>query len=1035
MEMKDGLSQHDRIKRMEATGNFSAIDSRMSTLLQQAEDIAGCIRYYGPDNQPDGYFDELLENIKKMRLDSDSKAVLDGNMEPGQALLYVFLSQMHLLIERFNQRWKKYPEWYLNEISGVEPERHKPDYTWISFVKNTSREVWINKNTGFSYDKANPNNKVFYRLAEDMEVNNIGIHKILSVKFEKNTDIFPSNLFECPTGLKIEEVPNRCSTQVIPPVPKVWNPDKLPLGLCICSPALLLREGKRFVTLLFKPEKTALNTIRRKRNIVALIQEIQKDRIDPISWKDAKEVGLLNLLSNIFHLEISTAGGWRPIEKNEVEIREQKLCVRFDLDEHFPGTMACNEQTHGIVSSYPILKLFLNHDSWLFPYVWLKEFLVRKIDIETRVEGVTHLVFYNQLGQVDVSKPFAPFGINAGLDSWFVLGNYEMAIKKTKSMDVQIEWQQLPRDTCGLYSYYGEYGQDIDNCSFRVGTRYLSDYRWLRTKNNEPMYLFTSVLKDKYGNPDPDSRLAQENTLKNIQLEDAEPVCIPEEAYQYTIRSKNGFVNFSLVAPEMGFGEKIYRQLFTASLLKRKKQTLLNAPVNPMIERISVSYESVDTIDLTVNAANEEVKVYHIYPLGIQQIYPSKENKPQSFVVSLETDANILLALDHVKGNEYINLYLDLLPLKNEVDLSCPPYIAWYWGNGYYWERLPDTSIVKNTTQNLLTSGMIRLFIPATESDKFRDSEGLVWIRMGIVRNESSIAGINCIFTNVAKVYKDHSPEGIKSADYEVNCAGKKLPGIEKIVQITPFTDANTEENEVQKLIRVSEFITHRGRAVTARDYERMALQEFPEVRKVKCLPGISSPGEVTLVVIPVCNTDKECKKPRSSPELLLNIEDYFSTRTSGAVKKVHAINPLYEVITVRCAMKISWTNYSNAATRAIIGKVINTVVAPWQRKKEPPVLGYSFTLEELYGKLIRMKQVDAVIRLSVLHLTRIDDLYSMKEYDQLQDIVAPASSYGVLIPAAEHYILSDDKQDTFGLNEMKMDENFVIWQRETGKP
>ncbi len=1032
--MKDGLSQFDRIKRIEATENFSVIDNQLDTLLQQAEKISSWIRYYGIDNQPDGYFNELLKELNYIRLHQKSKATFDGNVEPGQALLYTFLSQLHVIIEQFNQRWKKYPQWYIDEILGVEPEQYKPDYTWISFVKNSVQKVLIDRNTGFTYDKSDPNSKVFYRLAEDIDVNNIGINKILTVDLEKRPDIFPANLFGCPTGLKVEELSSILSVNAAPIKQTEQEEDRLPLGLCISSPSLLLREGKRLVTLSFKPEKNSINTYSIKRNVVRLINELKKDVDNPTLRKVVRENIHINLFSNIFYLEISTPNGWSSIKKYVVETRGQRLCIRFDLDESFPETTACDEKTHGIVSSFPTIKIFLSHDSWLFPYVWLKNFLIEKINIETKVERATHLLFYNQLGEVDISKPFAPFGFNAERDAWFVLGNYEMAIKKTKSIDVHIRWQQLPKDDGGLSSYYGLYKQNIDNCSFRLSSKYLSDYRWLSTKNSKAIHLFSSVLKDKLGNPECTSKLEDDNVLKNIRLEDAEPIRILEDEYQYNLRAKNGFVNFSLVSPDMGFGEKIFRQLFTETLIKRKKQTLLNAPINPLIERISLSYESVDTIDLTANPQNEEAKVYHIYPLGIKQVYPSKENKPQPFVISLETDSNILLALDNVAGNECINLYLDLRPLKNEIDLSSPPFIAWYWGNGYYWERLPDSSILRNTTQNLLTSGMIRLFIPEIEGDNFRDTDGFVWIRMGIVKNEKSIAGINRIFTNVAKVYKDHTQAGVKEVDYLVNSPESKLPGIEKIIQITPFVAANTEENEVNKLVRVSEYITHRGRAVTARDYERMALQAFPEIRKIKCLPGISHSQTVTLVVIPTCNTEKECRLPRSSPALLLNIENYFANRTSGAVKRVNAVNAVYEKIMVRCELKISWTNHSKAVSRAVIGKLINAVIAPWQRKKDAPRLGYSFTVGELRDKLNRINQVEEIVWLSVIHLTKNEDLYHIEEYLQFQDVVAPSCPNAVLIPVEEHYIISDGKNGLFGLNEMKMDENFVIWQREAEK-
>jgi len=83
---------------------------------------------------------------------------------------------------------------------------------------------------------------------------------------------------------------------------------------------------------------------------------------------------------------------------------------------------------------------------------------------------------------------------------------------------------------------------------------------------------------------------------------------------------------------------------------------------------------------------------------------------------------------------------------------------------------------------------------------------------------------------------------------------------------------------------------------------------------------------------------------------------------------------------------------------------------------------------------LSRMKQVEEIYHISVIQLIKTDGLYHLKEYLEPEDVVKASCASAILVPAAEHYILSDEKHGLFGLNEMKMDENFVIWQRETEK-
>ncbi|MCC8134057.1 MAG: hypothetical protein LIP04_11135 [Tannerellaceae bacterium] len=78
---------------------------------------------------------------------------------------------------------------------------------------------------------------------------------------------------------------------------------------------------------------------------------------------------------------------------------------------------------------------------------------------------------------------------------------------------------------------------------------------------------------------------------------------------------------------------------------------------------------------------------------------------------------------------------------------------------------------------------------------------------------------------NAIQVYRE--PEGMKISLPEgavLDTSEQSLPGIESIRQITPFETGSPIENKTTRLMRISEYITHRNRAVTARDYERLTL-------------------------------------------------------------------------------------------------------------------------------------------------------------------------------------------------------------------
>ncbi len=1046
----DGLSQIDRQQLIDSVKPFVVIDNSMESLLRQAETLATAIRYYDLEGNADGYFDQFFSELKTIR-ERGGIMSFDRDMEPAQALMYTFLYQLHNITGQFNERWLRYSHWYFNDVLKIASLSPGADSVWISLTKNVPGNVFIKQGTGFTFDAADVENKLFYQSTEDIIVSDITMEKAYSLHFEKNPDIYPASLFQLPTALKMKDLLNDKKTTWMLFEESENTRKAQPLGIRIVSPSLVLREGKRFVSLVFKSESTGIGSISQKKNLVRLIQEMSKRDLYSNYQKGAKEVTLMKIFSTIFYLEISTSEGWSYIDKYTVVVSKnaRALTLKFELPENFPETVACNPKLHQTETTYPALRIFANRDSWLFPYSWMKYFLIAKISIQTHVEGINNLLFYNELGKIDNSIPFAPFGINTEKGAWFAVGNYEMALKTIQLANVHIRWQQLPQDDGGLFSYYDGYKNDIDNRSFQLRARYLSDYKWKNTTNTDTLYLFSTEVKDKYGNPESQYKLSDESGLSHILLDKMKPITVAEKDYDYSIRSKSGFFSFVLEHPGMGFGEKRYRQLFSEQMIrkafKKKKVVLLNPPITPLIERITLSYDSVDEIDLRIYPTTESSSISHIYPLGERLIYPDKENKPQPFVYSLETDANLLFALNNVAGDEFVNLFIDFFPQKKEVSLAELPQIRWYWGDGYNWERLPDGAVSKNTTQNLLTSGFIKIYIPEITGKGFRDDNGLVWLRAGIVQNEQSISEVKNMYVNVVKVKRDQQQSGKeRPADFIINSAEYSLPGIAEIKQITPFHKRQQSEDIKNKLIRISEFITHRGKAITVRDYECMTLQKFPEVSKVKCLPNTDTKpeksdsekkqGVVTLVIIPE-TVGESTYYPCADPELLLKIEKYFDNRVSCYVSQVDAINPEYEELLVRCEIEYFRTNNSNADIRATVHKIIDDTIAPWYRKEEPPVFGFSFQLQQLFKRIDEIKWVEKVNRLSVVHLSkRGSKTFRLKEYNDMNDVITATLPYSILVPAQNH-IISTAINDRFGIEEMEINENFIIWQNEIETP
>ncbi|MCD7931413.1 MAG: hypothetical protein LUH15_08645 [Tannerellaceae bacterium] len=128
------LAREERMRRFLSAGAFRIIRNTPEELLRQALKIAGTIRYFTPEGEPDGYMDELLAGMSSW-LRQAGFSEPDGNMEPSQTILYIFIHHLHTITGSFNKRWNKIGTWYWKEYAGIETLPVIPDNVWVKFEK------------------------------------------------------------------------------------------------------------------------------------------------------------------------------------------------------------------------------------------------------------------------------------------------------------------------------------------------------------------------------------------------------------------------------------------------------------------------------------------------------------------------------------------------------------------------------------------------------------------------------------------------------------------------------------------------------------------------------------------------------------------------------------------------------------------------------------------------------------------------------------------------------------------------------------
>ena len=1005
------------MRRIGEVKKFAAVDNGMESLLRQAKAVAGAIRYYNPkgewEEKADGYFDQFLQELDAIRRQGAQSFAPNGNMEPAQALLYTFLRQLHDTAEQLNRRWEDVAFWYCFDVLGLTPlppEKHK---VCLQFTKNTAATLRLNKGLGFRL-KDNPDSPV-YRLTSDVVLQNAAIENVRSVYFEQEKNIFPAAKLSFVTSLRVENLLSGNAQEKAMFGSSESKKDVHPLGFMLVSPTLLLREGKRTVTLTFEPEDS--------RDAEYRLNEIVEQLTE--SNLRSAEIAEYLLFHRIFDLRFSTAEGWETVESYTVKRENACLVLKLTLPEDFPATAACCEELHQLCADFPALMVTLNLDAWLYPYSWLKLLPIKKIRIATAVEGVNNVMVYNDLGKVDCAKPFAPFGINTEKGAWMAVGSYEMAVKNTQSFDVHLRWGQLPAHAQGMKGHYAAYGEGIDNASFRVKARYLSDYQW---KDCGEYPLFGAA---------PNAPLTAETVFRGIDLKKMPAARLPEDLYEYTIHAKTGFAGFILTAPGMGFGEKRYRTLFSNHILKKtlaknipflkKERPEPNAPVSPLIERITLSYTAEETLDLRQRSSGQTA-FYHISPFGNRRVLPATDNRAVTPVYTTSVDAGLLVQLSGVKKGCALSLYFDFNRSSREVTLEGMPQVKWRLGNGYLWEDIPDSGIAEDKTSSFLVDGFVKICLPDTIGSQLFDEQGRIWLCAAIEKNEAAIPSLRKIYLNTGEAETEHSPAGqrrqLSGREWEPEEA---IAGLTGCLSVASY-HARSSESRDESLLRLSEYASHRGKAVTARDYERMTLQAFPNIAKVKCLVMNEKKNTVVLAVIPKRSSraGAERQKPMASSRLLLKIEQHFAGRTPAQVRCVDAVNPLYEEVMVRCRVCFK-KRYSSALYRAILSDLLDSRIAPWQKTSGVPSFGDSLDVEDIRQAIRQEEYVDDVQHLSLVVVGKNgENTYALREYGEPHRRVSPSTPYSIFVPAREH-LLEADGPSGFGIGEMAVDKSLIV--------
>jgi hypothetical protein len=689
--------------------------------------------------------------------------------------------------------------------------------------------------------------------------------------------------------------------------------------------------------------------------------------------------------------------------------------------------------------------------AYVFPYTLLKDIVIKEIEIDVDVKDVKDVVIHNNLGQLDPNSPFHPFGPLPTMGSYFIVGNQETAGKQLTCFEVKIEWAGLPIEKGGFKDYYRAYETRYDNDVFEAGLTVLNGGKWQPEVDiDQPR---AKLFESGADGLEKSNRLSCRDVVKFFR-----PQQVGRRPIEFGFDSsqKDGFFKFTLTAPFYAFGHRDYPLRLTKVLTENAKLKKLqlhkpvpNPPYTPQINTISIDYGATAKVNLETIGSSDEARrrgrIYYIHPFGIERLSP-QTHANITMVPRYESDGNLFIGLSPrvLSGNLTLLFHLrDDSSLKSD---TIPPTFKWYYLSANRWKRLENRHVLSDTTNGFLSSGIVTLHIPAHQRGTNTTMPGdLFWLRVSLDRRPEVPCSVYSINTQALEVTWQ------KQDDSSVNMESKlpagtikdsrvSIPGIDRIVQIADSFGGRLPEKEDQSKTRVSERLKHKNRATVPWDFERLILNHFPKIYKVKCFSNMvddpqswQRPGHILIVVIPYLKKASAASmKPTVHGMLLKEIEDYVKDLSSPFVT-IKVRNPAYEKIQIRCKVQFSRGKAGGYYLKELNQALVN-YLSPWNETGYTAKFGWCVRRYDLKSYIRNLDYINFVTDFSLLRVAEDDNgYYSLFDTvaRQVKEIY-PHYPWSIAIPFKHHYIEVSEKAKVVkpvvtGINELEIGSNFII--------
>ena len=848
---------------------------------------------------------------------------------PHYALFLSFVKLFRYAQDHLNGYTQRHLDFYYKDILQLTNKAPEPDKSHIIFeLQKPVAKHLLKKGFLFKGGKDSTGKEIAYTLTDDIVINKAVVSSIHSQQLlSSNGKLIAAPIAASDDGLGAEIKATDKSWFTFGDINKTADAHA---GFGIASNLLFLKEGTRVITI----------AVRFQDKIPELVADI-KTSIKCFSARLTGEKDWHNIPKVDCYLASS--------DRREVDTFI--FLVRLSPDD--PAIMPYSEKIHkeNFREGLPLIQFHLQQSSpGAITYSLICGKKLKSVNISVSARGVKDLMLSNDMGSVDASKPFKPFGDFPDNEASFYIGSREIFQKDLDWLTINPDWE--------IKNGPGEAKPVLLNA------------RYLRQSNWNTSFPISGTNQLSFSVP---------GTFTKTAIDFGKNESLKANSLEGFLRLQLSSYNYSLV----NHMDKIKKQLNSITLTEsgNPKTLSFNTNIAPpvaaeiFLNEFSVDYSASTIINFTAADKEDNHLFYHLTPFGYAQVHPrliNTDNRAEAvekitLVQDIIHEGELFIGFSQAAPALVMNVLFQVAdgssnPLKNMEPVS------WYYLTENNNWRSFEKQYVIDRTRNFTNSGIITFTLPGDINSEISSFEkGLYWIKAAVDHNPDAVCKMITIQAQAAQVslVQDEAKQIEFREPRPASSITKPVIGDASVKTITqPFDSFNgrIRETDDHFYLRVSERLRHKQRAITMWDYEHIILEKFPEIFKVRCInhSGFyfkgseevfceNYPGHVTVITIPdqQKKTNINPLRPYTPVGLLQDINDYLRTIISPFVK-LHVKNPAFEEIQFDFEVKF-YDNLDEAFYLQLLNDEIEKFLCPW---------AYSSQAEISFGGKIRKSAV-----------------------------------------------------------------------------